>query len=175
LVPVHGHAVGVSLLCRASCGGSGPSRISILQPSCSHLGCARRPGRDRADQNIASRPGIFRNGVCLAEAQPEQRRSTSCLCARFGHDAGLRLSGRLHSRCHQIRDAVIEGFSQFVTSMTAPIASGWSDCRVGFAPTQKRRLARRTPTKTLLETTRSLRRRAAGETAAPQDQSPLRP
>src|SRR6266849_6057258 len=28
----------------------------------------------------------------------------------------------------------------FVTSMTAPIASGWSGCRVGFAPTGKRRL-----------------------------------
>ena len=28
----------------------------------------------------------------------------------------------------------------FVTSMTAPIASGWSDCRVGLAPTGKRRL-----------------------------------
>jgi hypothetical protein len=24
--------------------------------------------------------------------------------------------------------------------MTAPIASGWSECRVGFAPTGKRRL-----------------------------------
>jgi hypothetical protein len=30
--------------------------------------------------------------------------------------------------------------------MTAPIASGWSGCRVGLAPTGKRRLARRTPT-----------------------------
>src|SRR5438552_12115105 len=39
-----------------------------------------------------------------------------------------------------IRDTLIEGFSHFVTSMTAPIASGWSDCRVGFAPTGKRRL-----------------------------------
>ena len=27
-----------------------------------------------------------------------------------------------------------------VTSMTAPIASGWSGCRVGLAPTGKRRL-----------------------------------
>jgi len=36
--------------------------------------------------------------------------------------------------------ALIEGFSHFVTSMTAPIASGWSDCRVGLAPTGKRRL-----------------------------------
>ncbi len=30
-----------------------------------------------------------------------------------------------------------EGFSHFVTSMTAPVASGWSDSRVGLAPTGK--------------------------------------
>ncbi len=40
---------------------------------------------------------------------------------------------------------VIEGFSHFVTSMTAPIASGWSGCRMGFAPTGKRRLCTGTP------------------------------
>jgi hypothetical protein len=28
---------------------------------------------------------------------------------------------------------LIEGFSHFVISMTAPIASGWSGCRVGLA------------------------------------------
>src|SRR4030088_2419899 len=39
-----------------------------------------------------------------------------------------------------IRDTLIEGFSHFVASMTGPIASGWSGCRVGFAPTGKRRL-----------------------------------
>ena len=39
-----------------------------------------------------------------------------------------------------IRDTLIEGFSHFVTSMTVPIASGWSRCRVGLAPTGKRRL-----------------------------------
>ena len=39
-----------------------------------------------------------------------------------------------------IRDTLIEGFSHFVASMTAPIASGSSGCRVGFAPTGKRRL-----------------------------------
>src|ERR1700723_4408181 len=39
-----------------------------------------------------------------------------------------------------IRDTLIEGFSHFVTSMTAPIASGWGGCRVGLAPTGKRRL-----------------------------------
>jgi hypothetical protein len=31
-----------------------------------------------------------------------------------------------------IRDTLIEGFSHFVASMTAPIASGWSGCRVGL-------------------------------------------
>src|SRR5712671_8022784 len=40
-----------------------------------------------------------------------------------------------------IRDTLIEGFGHFVTSMTAPIASGWSGCRVGLAPTGKRRLS----------------------------------
>src|SRR5271165_3565073 len=33
-----------------------------------------------------------------------------------------------------------EGFSHLVTSMTAPVASGWSVRRVGLAPTGKRRL-----------------------------------
>jgi len=33
-----------------------------------------------------------------------------------------------------------EGFKDFVTSIVAPVASGWSSCRVGLAPTGKRRL-----------------------------------
>ena len=37
------------------------------------------------------------------------------------------------------------GFGDFVASITAPIATGCSDsCRVGFAPTEDRRLSRRT-------------------------------
>src|SRR3974390_1018200 len=39
-----------------------------------------------------------------------------------------------------IRDTHSEGFSYFVTSTAAPVASGWSVRRVGFAPTGKRRL-----------------------------------
>src|SRR5258707_793703 len=39
-----------------------------------------------------------------------------------------------------IRDTHSEGFSQFVTSLAAPVASGWSGRRVGLAPTGKRRL-----------------------------------
>jgi hypothetical protein len=45
-----------------------------------------------------------------------------------------------HSRCHQIVARLPEGFRHFVTSMPAPVASGWSGCRVGLAPTGKRRL-----------------------------------
>ncbi|WP_210164763.1 hypothetical protein, partial [Bradyrhizobium elkanii] len=70
---------------------------------------------------------------------------------RKGHRVGLRIV--LFEACSAftrvtactlalspIRDTLIEGFSHFVTSMTAPIASGWSVCRVGLAPTGKRRL-----------------------------------
>jgi hypothetical protein len=39
----------------------------------------------------------------------------------------------------------IEGFGDLVTSIAAPIATGWSEsCRVGIAPTQDKRLSRRT-------------------------------
>src|SRR6202158_5154408 len=39
-----------------------------------------------------------------------------------------------------IRDKLIESFGHLDTSLTAPIASGWSGCRVGLLPTGKRRL-----------------------------------
>jgi hypothetical protein len=44
-----------------------------------------------------------------------------------------------HSRGHLYVTCYTEGFSHFVTSMTAPVASGWSGCRVGLSPTGKRR------------------------------------
>ena len=56
-------------------------------------------------------------------------------CSAFTHVAAYTLARS------PIRDPLIEGFSHFVTSMTAPIASGWSGCRVGLAPTGKRRLS----------------------------------
>src|SRR5271169_4571589 len=47
----------------------------------------------------------------------------------------------LHTRAVTVyRDTLTVGFSHFVTSMTAPVASGWSGCRVGLTPTGKRRL-----------------------------------
>src|SRR6202795_3610748 len=48
----------------------------------------------------------------------------------------------LHTRAVTVyRDTLTRGFRHFVTSMTAPVASGWSGCRVGLAPTGKRRLS----------------------------------
>jgi hypothetical protein len=70
---------------------------------------------------------------------------------RKGHRVGLRIV--LFEACtaftrvtactlalSPIRDTHSEGFSYFVTSTAAPVASGWSGCRVGLAPTGKRRL-----------------------------------
>src|SRR5271154_2368997 len=81
-------------------------------------------------------------------------------CARLGADVGrysfiavdfhhILLAGLpahslalrpAHSRGHLYVTSDTEGFSHFVTSMTAPVASGWSGRRVGLAPTGKRRL-----------------------------------
>jgi hypothetical protein len=52
----------------------------------------------------------------------------------------LPVSRRTHSRCGLHTRAVTytwplsEGFRHFVTSMPAPVASGWSECRAGLAP-----------------------------------------
>ena len=48
-----------------------------------------------------------------------------------------------HSRRHLYVTGYTEGFSHFVTSMTAPVASGWSVAGWG-SPTGNRRLSRRT-------------------------------
>ena len=51
---------------------------------------------------------------------------------------GVHLRYGLHTRAVTVfRDTLSEGFSQFVTSLAAPVASGWSGCRVELAPTGK--------------------------------------
>jgi transposase len=44
-----------------------------------------------------------------------------------------------------IRDTHSEGFSYLVTSIAAPVASGWSGCRVDLHPLESAALSRRTP------------------------------
>ena len=55
-------------------------------------------------------------------------------CSAFTHVTACTLAGSSKMTRY------IRGSSHFVTSMTAPIASGWSDSRVGLSPTGKRRL-----------------------------------
>ena len=55
-------------------------------------------------------------------------------CSAFTHVTACTLARS------PMRDPLSEGFSHFVISMTAPVASGWSICRVGLTPTGKRRL-----------------------------------
>jgi hypothetical protein len=57
-----------------------------------------------------------------------------------GQLAPLHRVDRRTPRGHLYVTSHTEGFGYFVTSMTAPVASGWSGCRVGLAPTAKRRL-----------------------------------
>ena len=56
-------------------------------------------------------------------------------CSAFTHVAActLALSPYFVTR-------LSEGFNHFVTSIVAPVASGWSGCRAGLAPAGKRRL-----------------------------------
>ena len=60
-------------------------------------------------------------------------------CSCEACSAFTRVAARTLARS-PVCDQLAEGFSHFVISMTAPVASGWSVRRVGLAPTGKRRL-----------------------------------
>src|SRR5450756_1487253 len=93
--------------------------------------CRQYPGAasGRSFAHSPSRISLPRNGsrvglrIVLFEA-----------CSAFTRVAACTLA------LSPIRDTLIEGFSHFGSAVTAPIASGWSGCRVGLAPTGKRRL-----------------------------------
>ena len=87
-----------------------------------------------------------RLGVSFAHSPQPYQPSPKGLSGRPAHRPFRGLLGvysryGLHTRAVTVyRDTLSEGFSHFVTSMTAPVASGWSGCRVGLAPTGKRLL-----------------------------------
>jgi hypothetical protein len=93
-------------------------------------------------------PGLSLAGIRLVTAGhtlglPVLRTLSLCTCCRHypGAAAGRTLRSASPSRISLPRKGCLtEGFSHFVSSMTAPVASGWSGCRVGFAPTGTRRL-----------------------------------
>ena len=88
-----------------------------------------------------------RLGVLLRSFTQPYQPSPKALSGRPAHCPFRGLLGvhsryGLHTRAVTVfRDTLTEGFSHFVTSMTAPVASGWSGCRVGLTPTGKRRLS----------------------------------
>jgi hypothetical protein len=94
--------------------------------------CRHYPGAAAGRRRRSSHPAV--------SAFPDNVVGSACTSS-FSRFARRSLALRpAHSRGHLYVTSYTEGFSHFVTSMTAPVASGWSGCRVGLAPTGKRRL-----------------------------------
>jgi hypothetical protein len=94
--------------------------------------CRQYPGAAAEHRLRSSHPAV--------SAFPEIAVGSACTSS-FSRPARRSLALRpAHSRRHLYVTRYTEGFSHFVTSMTAPVASGWSVRRVGLAPTGKRRL-----------------------------------
>ncbi len=72
---------------------------------------------------VSAFPGMAAGSTCASSFSRLARRSLALRPA--------------HSRCHQFVTRSSEGFSHFVSSIAAPVASGWSVRRVGLAPTGK--------------------------------------
>ena len=94
--------------------------------------CRQYPGAATGSRLRSSRLAV--------SAFPEVAVGSACT-STFSELARRSLALRpAHSRRHLYVTSYTEGFSHFVTSMTAPVASGWSVRRVGLAPTGKPRL-----------------------------------
>ena len=107
-----------------------------MQPSRTATVCEVDRARKRAAsrkraQNLGYRINRWR---LITRNDPLDSHPLMCLAQR---SLALRPA---HSRRHLYVASYTEGFSHFVTSMTAPVASGLSVRRVGLAPTGKRRL-----------------------------------
>src|SRR3984957_1333934 len=86
----------------------------------------------------------LRSSHLAVSAFPEIAVGSACTSS-FSRLARRSLALRpAHSRRHLYVTCYTEGFSHFVTSMTAPVASGWSGCRVGLHPLESAALSRRT-------------------------------
>jgi hypothetical protein len=108
--------------------------------------CVRFPCVHAVATTPAQRLGVlFALLHPTVSAFPERVVGSACALS-FSSIAQRSLALRpAHSRCHQFH-TLIEGFSHFVTSMTAPIASGWSGAGWGSHPLESAAFAPRTPT-----------------------------
>ena len=95
--------------------------------------CRHYPGAAPGCLSLFTSPDV--------SAFPDSAAGSACALS-FSRFARRSLTLRpAHSPSHLVT-LYIEGFSHFVTSMTASIASGWNkSCRVGLTPTGKRRLS----------------------------------
>jgi hypothetical protein len=105
-------------------------------PCCARFPCVRAvattPAQPLAVLLRSIRPAI--------SAFPERVAGSAC-ASSFSRLTQRSLALRpAHSRCHQVVARFTKGFRYFVTSVSAPVASGWSCGRVGLSPTGKRRL-----------------------------------
>ncbi len=103
---------------------TGPVRVGL---NTWWVGAKKRNSKSNKETGMKEVEGVVQN-ICLTSKAPYKA------CSAFTRVTACTLA------LSPIRDTLIEGFSHFVASMTAPIASGWSGCRVGLAPTGKRRL-----------------------------------
>src|SRR5208282_5892449 len=109
----------------------------LVQPSRTATVCEV----DRARQRAASRKRAQNLGYRTNRWRLITRKRPTRLAPAHVRLARRSLALRpAHSRGHLYVTRYTEGFSHFVTSMTAPVASGWSVRRVGLSPTGKRRL-----------------------------------
>jgi SPFH domain / Band 7 family len=97
-------------------------------------------GRGRAAQITQAAEAYREQTVAEATGQASRRLEgtdeTQSRRRRTGPAPARGAADRLRQPVHDLS----EGFSHFVTPVAAPVASGWSGCRVGLTPTGKRRL-----------------------------------
>ena len=98
--------------------------------------CCRHYPSTAAGRNLRSCTQLYQPSPISMSGRPARRFFRGLL--------GVHSRCGLHTRTVTKSRPLSRGFRHFVTSMPAPVASGWSGCRVGLAPTGKRRLARRT-------------------------------
>ena len=105
--------------------GSEGLRLPVLRALSLCACCRHSPGAATGRSPRSSHPAVT--------AFPDNVVGSACTSS-FSRIAQRSLALRpAHSRGHLYVTSYTEGFSHFVTSMTAPVASGWSGCRVGLA------------------------------------------
>src|SRR6516164_7881590 len=141
------HTANLSVTLRRPASPSRASGWSSLTTPWGLPCCVRFPCVRAAATTPAQRPGGWFRSLNLAQScQPSPKTRSGRPAHRpFRGLLGVHLRCSPHTRAVTVfRDTLSEGFSYFVTSIAAPVASGWSGHRVGLAPTESAAFSRRT-------------------------------